>query len=379
MPIVSCVSESGVTFSQQSELWLAALKTRKRKPVSPATLHAFGSYLRRLNEMIGEKKLCEINNGALRQLVQILDSELSPKTVGELVAVVKSVVASLVDEETGAVILKREWSAKHIDCPTVAKQKQPCLTAADINRCIEEATSNQEALLYALLGGTGMRISEALCIHVCGSADQTSWDQVSGAITIRSSLYNGKEIQRVKTEAGRRTVDLDPSLNGLIARFVELNQIQPGDYLFQTRRGRAMHVNTARNRLAARGIPGFHAFRRFFISRRRRLGFPECLLTSIVGHSGAGITDLYDKSAQDETYRKEWAAKVGLGFALPEFRNATHPAPQSTSTPKPDTSVMRGESVQTPHATEIRQPYVAEDNDLAEFFYSTPEPAVQEA
>lgn len=90
-----------VTFKRQSDAWLDSLRTRKRKPVSPGTLRVFGSYIRRLTPMIGEMKLADINNGVLRELARRLDLELSAKTVTELVAIVKQVVDSLVDENTG--------------------------------------------------------------------------------------------------------------------------------------------------------------------------------------------------------------------------------------------------------------------------------------
>jgi integrase len=370
MILVSCMSNPSVTFSQQSELWLDLLRTRKRKPVSPATLHAYSSYVRRLTPIIGETKLADINDGAVRQLVQELDKQkLNAKTINELVAVVKMVVSSQVDEETGAAIFKREWSATYIDCPTVRKQKQPCVTAKDVEHCITEATSDQEALLYALLAGTGMRIAEVLSVHVDGSDNQTSWDHASGAIAIRSSLYNGTEIQRVKTVAARRTVDLDPSLNDLVTRFVELNGIQPGGYLFQTRRRRAMHVNTVRNRLAARGIPGFHSFRRFRITRLREYAVPEDILRFWVGHSGQSITDRYSKLGECDDLRREWATRAELGFALPELCKRGDPPPSCRDEVKRDGAHLLAEPAE--RALEVAA-YHATDDDLPIDLFESP-------
>ena len=337
-----------VRFAQQAEIWLDSLRTRKRKPVSPATLHAFGSYVRRLNLMIGEMKLADINNGTVKQLVHRLDAgKLSAKTINELVFAVKSVVASLVDANTGEPIFKREWSARFIDCPVVEKQKQPRLTANDVERCLKESQTDQEKVLYAVLAGSGLRIAEALATRVSGKPDQTSWHPERQAIDVRSSLFNGKEMLRLKTAAAKRTVDLDPRLNDLISQYVRAKKIRIGNYLFQSRAGQALHVNTARHWLADGGIPGFHSFRRFFISRRRSLGFPENLLRFVVGHSGISITDLYDQSPEDEAYRKKWCAKVGLGFELPQLGKAGEPSP---STP---------ESV-----TEDAVRYQATDDDL---------------
>ena len=309
-----------VTFQEQADVWLDSLKIRKRKPVSPATLRAFGSYLRRLKRMLGEIMLVDLNNGVLRDLVQKLDAEkLSAKTIGELVAVVKSVVCSLVDPNTGEALLKREWSARFIDAPTIAIQKQPCATAKDLQRCFKESDSDQETLFYALLAGSGLRTAEGLAIHVNGTEDQTSWSPKSQAIHVRSSIYNGKEIPRLKTAAAKRTVDLDPGLNDLIGRFAESEEIQPGNYLFQARSGRAMHVNTARHRLEKHGVQGFHSFRRFRITRLRELGVPEDILRYWVGHEGKGITDRYSQLAHNVELRRDWAQRAGLGFELPNL------------------------------------------------------------
>lgn len=219
--------------------------------------------------MIGEMKLADISNGVLRELVEKLDAEnLSAKTINELIAVVKQVVGSLVDQE-GNRIHKREWNHAFIDLPDISNQKQPCLSTKDVERCIRNATSDQEKLLYALLAGSGLRIAEAISTRVSGRGDQTSWTPEGQAIEVRSSIFNGREIARLKTAAAKRTVDLDPALSDLIAKFVELQGIQPGDYLFQARSGRPMHLKTARERLAKHGIAGFHSFRRLRITRLR--------------------------------------------------------------------------------------------------------------
>lgn len=113
-------------FGLQAQRWLAGLVTQRRKPLSPATISAFTSYVRRLVPMIGaEKPLADINSGTLRDLVtQLVAEELSAKTIGELVATVKQVVASAVDGN-GDPIFPRQWNVKHIDAPSIGRQKQP--------------------------------------------------------------------------------------------------------------------------------------------------------------------------------------------------------------------------------------------------------------
>ena len=377
MTTVSCMPDSNITFSQQSELWLDSLKTRKRKPVSPATLRVFGSYVRRLTPTIGEMKLVDITNGVLRELVQKLDAEkLSAKTVNELVAVVKQVVASLVDENTGEPMLKREWSARFIDCPTVANQKQPCLTREDVERCIKNAASDQERVLHCVLAGSGLRIAEALAIHINGQEDQTSWSPQDQAISVRSSIFSGCEIPRLKTAAAKRTVDLDPALSDLIARFIELYGIQPGDYLFEARSGRPMHLKTARERLAKHNVPGFHSFRRHRITWLRERGVREDIIRYWAGHVGSqeggyrqSITDRYSKLGENVELRRDWVLRAGLGFALPEIGKAGRPEPSARSprTAKCDTSHAPVKLAESSVAS-----YQASDDDLPAELFAAP-------
>jgi len=118
---------------------------------------------------------------------------------------VKKVVASAVNDE-GEQLFPRAWSHEFLDLPTILKQKQPCATKDDVERAIKNASSHQEQLLYAVLGGAGFRIAEPLSVHVGGTEDQTSWDAPTATIPIRSSIYNGAEQHRVKTQASHRVV-----------------------------------------------------------------------------------------------------------------------------------------------------------------------------
>ena len=302
--------------------------------------------------------------------------------MGELVATVKKVVASAVNDE-GEHLFPRAWNHEFLDLPTISKQKQPCATKDDVERAIKNATSHQEQLLYAVLSGAGLRIAEALSIHVSGTDDQTSWDQVSATITVRSSIYDGAEQHRVKTQAANRVVDLEPRLNAAIVHFSAEQNIQPGAFLFQSKSGRAMHLRTATARLKKHGILGFHSFRRYRITRLRDLGTPEDIVRYWAGHQGAGITDRYSKLAENVELRKEWARRAGLGF---ELDKVGHPAPKLPLHPKaakPDTpkdpkaeivvkrSLVRRKPVQNvPDVVEAPTSprYVASDEDLDPFF-----------
>jgi hypothetical protein len=340
--------------------------------------------------------LHDIHNGFLKDLAGNLTG--SAKTVNELLAVVKAVVASAVDSQTGDPLYPRTWNHSFIDAPTIGAQKQPCATKDDVECAIKNATSRQEQLLYAVLSGAGLRIAEALSIHVSGAEDQTSWNQVSATISVCSSIYNGAEQHRVKTQAAKRVVDLDTRLNAAIARFVVEQNIRPGAFLFQSKSARAMHLRTATARLKKHGIPGFHSFRRFRITRLRDLGTSEDIIRYWVGHAGEGITDRYSKLAENVELRKEWARRAGLGFELDKVGHPAPKLPLHPKTAKPgirkdpqpeaaleaDVTVANAESPLPQNISEIAKAAVkvapaepmfqASDSDLAPMFFEEPTP-----
>jgi integrase len=370
------------TFGSQSAAWLEGLRTRKRRPAAPSSLATYQSRLRTLMSIVrADTLLHDIHNGFLKDLAGNLPG--SAKTVNELLAVVKAVVASAVDPQTGDPLYPRTWNHSFIDAPTIGSQKQPCATKDDVERAIKNATSHQEQLLYAVLSGAGLRIAEALSVHVGGTEDQTSWSQEAASITVRSSIYESVEQHRVKTQASNRVVDLDPRLNAAIAKFVAEQKIQPGAFLFHSTSGRAMHLRTATARLKKHAIPGFHSFRRFRITRMRDLGTPEDIIRHWVGHAGEGITDRYSKLAENVELRKERARRAGLGF---ELNKVGHPAPKLLLHPKaakPDTLKDPKAEIIVKHSLVHRKPvlsapdvveaptsprYVASDEDLDPFF-----------
>jgi hypothetical protein len=213
-----------------------------------------------------------------------------------------------------------------------------------------------------------LRISEALSIRVDGSQDQTSWDQKTSSIRVRCSIYRNKEQARLKTFPARRTVDLDPQLSDSIAQYVAASKIQPGEFLFKSRTGGCMYLDTAKARLAKHGecAKGFHAFRRFRITHLREFGVPEDILRFWVGHSGKGITDRYSKLSENSELRKQWASRCGLGFEIPKLsKPGTHHG-KSTKRPTPSAPAK---AVEPTLAETSSSRYLAQTEDLDPFFY----------
>ena len=102
----------------------------------------------------------------MRQFVEILSAaDLAPKTIVNVVTVVKFVVASAVDEE-GDQIHPRVWNYEFIQLPLVIKEKQnrPTITETEISALLKNV-KERYAVLVALVAGTGLRIGEALALR----------------------------------------------------------------------------------------------------------------------------------------------------------------------------------------------------------------------
>jgi hypothetical protein len=142
---------------------MESLSTRRRRPLKPATVYGWQHCLDRwILPNLGDKLLSEVRNGALRQFVEILSAAgLAPKTIVNVVTVVKFVVASAVDEE-GDQIHPRIWNYEFIQLPLVIKEKQnrPTVTEAEVSGLLN-SLKERYAVLVALEAETGLRIDEA--------------------------------------------------------------------------------------------------------------------------------------------------------------------------------------------------------------------------
>ena len=306
------------TFFAQAEAWLAGLEQRKRKPISVVTLATYRSHIKRLLPLVGpDTLLADINNGFLRDLANKISG--SPKTVTETLAALKQIVSGAVDPQTGEQIYPRQWNHAFIDAPTIENQRQPSVTGEEVTKAIRGSRSWQEQLLYTILAGTGLRISECLAIRVGHVADdQTAFLEGEAVINVRASIWRNQEFPgKLKTAAAKREVDLDPRLPSRIAEYIKAQKIEHGGFLFQSEcKGEPANLETITRRLRQREIPGFHAFRRFRLTHLRKARIPEDLIRYWIGHDSKDVSDRYSKLAEDLEFRKHWAQAGGLGFDL---------------------------------------------------------------
>jgi integrase len=313
------VGDKAVNFAAQGRVYIDRLKTRNRRPIKPASIAAFESYLRNhVVPHIGQAELESFNNGALKSFVQtLIDKKLSPKSITELSAFVRSIVASVLDGD-GDRVYPRAWNLDFVDAPPIRKQRQPTVTKEFLQAILGSKTVKvRSRVMLALLGCTGMRIGELLALRIGPDASDQStvWDSDQRMIRVRKSVWRGK-LQDPKTAAAVRDIDLSTPTNKMLEEFAEGRE--QGTFLFCSKSGKPLHhSHVSKYILKPAGIPGCHALRRFRVTHLREVGCNEDILKGWLGHSnGSDTTNLYSKVSENLELRRTWAERVGTGLEL---------------------------------------------------------------
>jgi len=305
----------GITFRRQAERWLDHVQTRKRKPIKPATANSWENCLDKwVNPSLGDLALASVGNLAAKGLVAKMVAEgRAPKTVNNVIQVVKMVVASAINDE-GEQIYPRKWNHEFMDLPEVCEQHTPTFSAEVVQEIVFSAIG-QYQMLYALLAGTGMRIGEASGLEI---GRHISSD--ASVIKIQQSVWSGV-IQTPKTRNALREIDLPRNLALMLREFIGEKK---SGFLFRSSTGKPLCQTNVLKRslypiLESMNHPksGFHAFRRFRASWLRKNRAPEDLIRFWLGHANQSITDGYSKLNGDTEFREECVEKIGLGFKIP--------------------------------------------------------------
>jgi integrase len=353
-----------MNFAEQGRIYIDRLKTRNRHPIKPATVATFEGYLRNhVAPHLGQAELEPFNNGALKDFVQVLISKkLAPKTIAEISAFVRAIVASVLDSD-GNQIYPRTWNLDFVDAPPIRKQRQPTVTNEFLQNILNDnKVKVRSRVLIALLASTGMRVGELQALQVGPDplAQSTVWDADARIIRVRKSIYRG-QLQEPKTQASVRDINLPSPVNKMLQEFAIGRQ--QGDFLFCTKSGKPLaesHINTYI--LKPLSIPGCHALRRFRVSYLREVGCNEDILKAWLGHSaGSDITNRYSKLSENLELRRTWAERVGTGLELSCVTGAPPPPIR-----KPARS--RKQSLTPAIPEEVTPHYQATDDDLPEVF-----------
>ena len=196
-------------------MWLNHLQVRERKPVAPATVVGYKSYLKNwINPAIGTVPLVLVNNLVVKGLVaKMVTANVSPKMIINVVQVIKGVVASAVNEN-GEELYPRKWNHDFMELPLIIEQHKPTFSA-DVVTSIVASSMGRYRMLYALCAASGMRIGEALGIEI----DKHVLDAGS-TLVLRQKAWNGKIHNFLKTGNARREIDLHSSVAKMLLDFV---------------------------------------------------------------------------------------------------------------------------------------------------------------
>ncbi|MGA8557713.1 MAG: tyrosine-type recombinase/integrase, partial [Candidatus Acidiferrales bacterium] len=286
---------------------------RKRKPIKPATLRNWESHLKvHILPSLQNILLPDVTNKTVKEFVATL--KLSPKSIRNVVQVVKMVKASAIDED-GNELYPTKWNHDFIDMPQVnpREQHQPTFAADQIEKIIKHG--NRRVQMFAILwAASGLRAGELLGLevkHFNGSS-----------LSIEQEVWSGI-IQAPKTVNALRTIELHPSVAKLLKDFIGKRTT---GYIFPSSAGTPFHQSNFLRRefhpvLKAAGIPqaGFHGFRRYrntFLRNGARC--PSGLLKYWMGHADKDMSDLYDKVREDPKFRRAEAKRMGVGFEVPK-------------------------------------------------------------
>jgi integrase len=210
----------------------------------------------------------------------------------------------------------RKWNHQRIDVPEIEDQNAPAFTGDQLTKIVAKA-KGQEQPLYALLGGSGIRIGELLALNA---------DNLKGNVLhIRENLWN-KKLDSPKTKNGVREVDLHPVLADMLRAHLAG---RTEGFMFMSKAGGPLHqsnllLGSLHKILKQLGMEkaGLHGFRRFRNTFLRQSGVPDGLIQFWMGHAPESMADVYDKCRADREFRSAAASNVGLGFDLPGHQSS---------------------------------------------------------
>jgi len=311
--------DTGVTFREQSEIWLQHSLSRKRKPIRATSAEDIQRALDKwILPELGDLPLSETAKyPPMKRLVAKMNGgQLSPKTVNTYFRIAAAVVESA-EDEVGNPLYPRKWNPEKLDLPIVdpKEQRRPTIDEKTMT-FLASCRKPNERMLFILCGATGMRIGEILGLEI----DKHFADDFT-TILVRQQAKGSTLTSDVNTNNAIRDIDVHPEVANLIREFVGTRK---AGLLFGSQNGKPLSKSNIRNRilypiLEAMGVDkgGAHVFRRFRATWLRKQKTPEDLIRLWLGHGGATITDLYVNIEKEKAWRKKEAERVGVGFTLP--------------------------------------------------------------
>jgi integrase len=312
--------DTGVTFREQSEIWLHQLQDRKRKPIGQSYAETIkGALDKWILPEIGNLPLANVDNLSVKPLIEKMSAAgLSPRTVNKYVEHVKQVVESL-KSPNGEPIHNRKWNAEVMDLPVIehAEQKRPSLKANAISELIK-ASSGEEQALYVLLAATGMRVSEALAVDV------RHFTNGGRTITVEQQVQKDAPVivKYLKTAASKRQVDLHPDITEYLQRYsagktgLLFHTANRTPHLYGNLEDRWLTPRLAKMGLDEPGM-GWHSLKRFRKTWLRGTRCLEDINNFWMAHKPHTMSEVYSHLHEETEMRLDEAERVGYGFLLP--------------------------------------------------------------
>jgi integrase len=301
-----------MTFREQSAIYLAQIKARRRNPLKPTSLATISSLIETAKPFIGEMPLEQIHNGSLKSLVAILDKTYRPNTIQSILLTIKQVVASDRDEVTREPKHLRAWDDNEIDAPPVQQQDKHVPSAKEIESAIAKSRSPFREFLV-VQAATGARKGELCALSV------SDFDAENGFLRV-SQTQSQYGVTSTKTRNGKRQIDIAPEivrvLNAMLAGRTE---------------GSLFKLSLAQVRYAYEqlGIRS-HRLRYFRYQHLENKNVLPRVRAYWIGHSMGKLAQIYgriqENNEDDTRLRHRIAQEIGIGFRLPEFAATTEPA-----------------------------------------------------
>ena len=129
----------GVTFREQSKVWLENSQNRKRNPIGNSyAVTIQGALDKWILPVIGDIPLGSVDNLTVKPLIDKMSgAKLSARTISKYVEFVQQIVR-LLKGPNGEPVHKRVWDAETMDLPLAkrSEQKRPSLKADPISKLI---------------------------------------------------------------------------------------------------------------------------------------------------------------------------------------------------------------------------------------------------
>lgn len=196
--------------------WLDAWLERKKREIEPNTFREYGRIIEKLKPSVGELRLYDLTGPVLRSCAEKTLEGLSPKTVKNMLGVLKSAVRAGIEARviaSDALLGFGKLKVPRIDRPVLARE--------DLEALIKASEGYRYGLVIRLLCVTGARVGEILGL---------TWERVDLAremITIdRTADLHARTVKNdTKTYNGRRTIKLDGETVGLLHEWKKKSKV----------------------------------------------------------------------------------------------------------------------------------------------------------